>query len=161
MHLLHRQRTQSFYAGFFIWPLSRAAPTERKFVSPQRTPKVEPPRSASSFQLSNLLQISHKPPRASDTWRHPHPVTPFRHLGLLWHLWVARPPRVRVTTYTKVCTKLTHVLSRKVLSLTKLKGMNRNPLAITLHIHFMFIFTFLLSCFFSDMISNIYMVSFI
>ncbi len=28
------------------------------------------------------------------------------------------------------CTKLTHVMSRKVLSLTKLKGMNRTPSAI-------------------------------
>ena len=52
-----RRETQSFYAGFFIWPLSRAAPMARKFVSPQRAPKVEPPRSASSFNSSNFLQI--------------------------------------------------------------------------------------------------------
>ena len=32
-----------------------------------------------------LFRFSHKPPRASGAWRHPHPVTPFR-LGLLWHL---------------------------------------------------------------------------
>ena len=82
---------------------------------------------------SSRFSEPHKPPRASGAWRHPHPVTPFRHLGLLWHLWVARLPRMRVNTYIKVCPKLTHVLSRKVLSLTKLKGMNRNPLAITLH----------------------------
>ena len=94
-------------------------------------PKVDPPCLASSFQLPNFLQISHKPPRASGAWRHPHPVTPFRQR--LWHLWVARPPRARVTTYIKVCTLLTHVLSRKVPSLTKLKGMNQNPLAITLY----------------------------
>ena len=31
-------------------------------------------------------------------------------------------PRTRVNTCTQVCSKLTHVLSRKLLSLTKLKG---------------------------------------
>ena len=34
-----RRETQSFYAGFFIWPLSRAAPRARKFVSPLRAQK--------------------------------------------------------------------------------------------------------------------------
>ena len=81
-----------------------AAPMARKFVSPQRAPKVEPPCLASSFQLSNFLSILKKPLCASGAWRHPHPVTPFRHLGLLWYLWVARPPSARVTTYIKVCT---------------------------------------------------------
>ena len=57
-----RRETQSFYAGFFIWPLSRAAPMARKFVSPLRASKAEPPRSASSFNSLNFLQI---PPRAS------------------------------------------------------------------------------------------------
>ena len=52
-------------------------------------------------------------------------------LGLLWHLHP--PARARVNTCLNVCTELNHVLSRKVLSLTKLKGMDRNPLAITLH----------------------------
>ena len=32
------------------------------------------------------------------------------------------PPRERVNTWAQVCTELTHVLSRKVLSLTKPKG---------------------------------------
>ena len=45
-----------------------------------------------------------------------------------WHVCPTR-----ITTYIKVCTQLTHVLSWKVLTLTKLKGMNLNPLAITLH----------------------------
>ena len=61
---------------------------------------------ASSTQLSNFLSILHKPLRASGAWRHMHPVTPFRHLGLLWHLWVARPlcahTRARVNTYIKL-----------------------------------------------------------
>ena len=92
------------YAVLFIWPLSRAAPIGRKFASRLRAPKVDPPRLASSIQLSNFLSILHKPLRASGAWHHSHPVTPFRHLGLLWHLWVARPPRVSVTTYIKVCT---------------------------------------------------------
>ena len=114
-----------------------------------RAPKVDPPRLASSTKLSNFLQISHKPPRASGAWRHPHHVTTFRHLGVLWHLWMARPPRARVTIYIKVCTQLTHVLSRKALSLTKLKGMNRNPLDITLHNVFVWyhvFFIIIISC---------------
>ena len=52
-----RREIQSFYAGFFIWPLSRVAPMACKFVAPQRTPKVEPPRSASNFNSLNFLQI--------------------------------------------------------------------------------------------------------
>ena len=44
-----RRETQSFYAGFFIWSLSRAAPMARKFISPQRAPKVERLRSESSL----------------------------------------------------------------------------------------------------------------
>ena len=43
-------------------------------------------------------------------------------------------PHARVNTCTQVCTKLTYVLSRKVLSLTKPKGIKRNPSAIILHI---------------------------
>ena len=93
-----RRRDTLFYAVLFIWPPSRAASIGHKFASRLRARKVDPPRLVSSVQLSNFLQISHKPPRASGAWHHPHPVTPFRHLGLLWHLWVARPPCALVTT---------------------------------------------------------------
>ena len=72
-----RRETQSFYAGFFIWPLFRAAPMARKFISPQRAPKVEPPRLASSFNSSNFLRNPPNPPCASGAWRHPHFVTRF------------------------------------------------------------------------------------
>ena len=45
------------------------------------------------------------------------------YLGFLfWHMWMTNPPRACVNTCAQVCTKLTHVLSRKVLSLTKPKG---------------------------------------
>ena len=45
------------------------------------------------------------------------------YLGLLfWYLWTTHPPRALVYTCAQVCTKLTHVPSRKVLSLTKPKG---------------------------------------
>ena len=67
-----RRRDAIFYAVLFIWPPSRAAPIGRKFASHLRAPKVDPPRLASSTQLSNFLQISHKPPRASGAWHHPH-----------------------------------------------------------------------------------------
>ena len=106
----------------------------RKFVSPQRAPKVEPPRLASIFKLPNFLSILHKRLRASGAWRHSHSVTRFvsDYCDIFeWHL---RPPvRAHANTCINVCTLLTHVLSRKVFSLTKLKGMNRNPSAITLH----------------------------
>ena len=35
---------------------------------------------------------------------------------------MTHPPRAHVNTCVQVCTQLTHVLSQKVLSLTKLKG---------------------------------------
>ena len=58
------------------------------------------------------------------------------YLGFLfWHLWTTHTPRARVDTCAQVCTKLTHALSRKVLSLTKPKGkiyIKRNPSAIIL-----------------------------
>ena len=44
---------------------SRAAPIGRKFARFGELAKVEPPRLVSSFQLTNFLQISHKPSRAS------------------------------------------------------------------------------------------------
>ena len=52
-----RRETQSYYSLFIIWPLSRAVTMARKFVSPQRAPKVEPLRSAFSFNSFNFLQI--------------------------------------------------------------------------------------------------------
>ena len=76
--------------------------------------------------------MSHKPLRASDAWHHAHYVTPFR-LELLCHLSdPSTHPRAPALIPAPML-HLTHVLRRKVLSLTKLKGMNRNPLAITLH----------------------------
>ena len=45
------------------------------------------------------------------------------YLGFLfWHLWIIHPTHARINTSAHVCTKLTHALSRKVLSLTKPKG---------------------------------------
>ena len=81
-----RRRDTIFYAVLFIWPLTRVPPPiGRKFASHLWAPKVNPSRLASSTQLFNFVQISHKPPRASGAWRHPHSFTSFR-LGLLWHL---------------------------------------------------------------------------
>ena len=112
----------------FIWPLSRAAQNRLAAASP----KVDRLRPASNFNSLSFFWFPQNSMCASGAWRHSHPVTLFDHLGLLWHLWVARPPSASVTTYIKVCTLQTHMLSWKVLSLTKLKGMNRNPLSITL-----------------------------
>ena len=41
---------------------------------------------------------------------------------LLRHLWMTRPLCMRVNTCAHVCTKITHTLSRKVLTLTTPKG---------------------------------------
>ena len=131
-----RRETQSFYAGFFIWPLSRAAPMARKFVSPQRAPKVEPPRSASSFNSLNFLRNPPNPARASGAWRHPHFVTRFIISGYCdiseWHVRFVRPrtlPPASRLHLTNLCAELK---GSQVLS--KPKSMNRNPSAIILHI---------------------------
>ena len=84
---------------------------------------------------SNFLSILLKPLRTSGAWRHLHSVTRFvsDYCEISeWHLRL--PVHARVNTCINVCTYLTHVLSRKVLSLTKPKGMNRNPSAIILQI---------------------------
>ena len=41
---------------------------------------------------------------------------------LFWHLWTTHPPRASVNICAQICTKLNHVLCRKVFSLTKPKG---------------------------------------
>ena len=53
--------THSFYSGFFICPPSRAAPVARKFVLPQRAPKVNPSRSVFSSQLNYFFQNPQNP----------------------------------------------------------------------------------------------------
>ena len=80
------------------------------------------------FKIPKLLRA-----RSSDVWRHSHPLVNLSIGFLFWHLWTIHPPRASVNTCTQVCTWLTHVLSRKVLSLTKPKGIKRNPSAIILH----------------------------
>ena len=118
-----RRETQSFYAVFIIWPLSHAAPIARKSVSPLQARKVEPPRSASYFQLSNFLRNPPNPPRAS--------ISAYCDISK-WHI---RPARACVNTCINVAPK-SHVL---VLSLTKPKHMNRNPSAIILKCIYSFI----------------------
>ena len=127
-----RRETQSYYSVFIIWPLSRSAPMARKFVSPLQAPKVEPPRLASSFISSELSPNSPQILRAlpvRDVTLTSSPVsssqaivTSLRDMSALCvH---ALPPASRL-----------HLTNPKVLSLTKPKGMNRNPLAIILHIY--------------------------
>ncbi len=118
-----RREAQSFYAGFSICSPSRAAPVARKFVGPQRTPKVDPSRSVSSSQLNDFFKI---PKILRARFRC---MTSFTSPGqilylwfLFWHLWTTHPPCAHVNTCAQVCTKLTHALSRNVLSLTKPKG---------------------------------------
>ena len=91
---------------------------------PLRARESHPSSSDRKTQLIWLFSKSPKSSaRASGAWRHFHPQVPIFNLGFLfWHLWMTHPPRTRVNTCAQVCTKLTHVLSRKVLSLTKSKG---------------------------------------
>ena len=70
--------------------------------------------------LLTFFQISQKPPRASEAWRHSHSVTRFVSDYCDISEWHVRPARA-----------LTPASS---LHLTNPKGMNRNPLAITLQL---------------------------
>ena len=104
-------------------PPSRAAPVACKFVWPLRAPKVDPSRSESSSQLKDFFKI----PQILRA--HFRCMTSFTSTGqpfylgfLFWYLWTTHPLCTRVNTCAQVFTKLNHVLSRKVLSLTKPKG---------------------------------------
>ena len=98
-------------------PSTRVAPATR----PLRARKSHPSSSDCKTQLNWLSSKSSA--RASGAWRHSHPQVTIFYLGFLfWHLWMTHPPCVRINTCAQVCTYLTHVLSQKVLSLTKPKG---------------------------------------
>ena len=123
--LPHKERGTIFLCWLFHLPPSCAAPVAHIFVWPLRAPKVDPSRSESSFQLHKLTfsKFPKSSACASDAWRHSHPLVNISIWDFLfWHLWTTSPPRVRVNTCAQVCTKLTHELSLKVLSLTKPKG---------------------------------------
>ena len=126
-----RRETQTFYAGFLIWPLSRAAPMARKFVSPQRAPKVEPPRSASSFNSLTIFEIPQilRALPVRDIPRTLSPVSSSQAIVTSLSDMSALCARSRYHLH-QGCTELTHVLNRKAFSLTKPKGMDRNPSAI-------------------------------
>ena len=121
-----RRSDTIFYAFLFIWPPSRTASIGRKFALRQRAPKVDPSCLASSIQLFNFLQISTNlcALPVHDITCTLSPVLSQSIVTSEWHLH--SPVHSRVNTCINVCTLLTHVLSQKVLSLTKLKGMNRN-----------------------------------
>ena len=82
---------------FLCWllhlALSRAAPMTRKFVSPQRAPKVKPPRSASSFNSLTFFKFPQNAPRASGAWHHSHPPTPFPMWAIVTSLSDTSAPR--------------------------------------------------------------------
>ena len=113
-------------------PLSRAAPMVRKFVSPQWAPKVEPPRSASSFFSLNFLPIP-KIFRALPVRDVTRTSSPEGYYDISeWHVR-------SVSTHTLPSASKLHLTNPcaepKVLSLTKPKGMNRNLSAIILQYH--------------------------
>ena len=89
-----------FNAVSFIWPPSRAAPIGCKFALRLRAPKFDPPRLASSIQLTNFLQIS---PKSSMRFRCVMSPTPCHPVPSSQAI-VTCPPRTHVTTYIKVCT---------------------------------------------------------
>ena len=85
-------------------------------------------QAVSSLNSTNFLRI----PKILRALPMRDVIRDVSHLGLLWHLWVTRLLRA----WTPVLMfHLTHVLSQKVLSLTKPKGINRNPSAIILHFY--------------------------
>ena len=77
--------TQSSMLSYSSGSHLERPPIGRTFASRLWAPKVDPSRLASSTPTLSLFKFSHKPPRASGAWRHPHPVTSVR-FGLLWHL---------------------------------------------------------------------------
>ena len=100
--LLLGGEAQSFYAGFSICP----SPT--RIVPATRPLRARVSHPSSSDRKTQFNWLFSNPPKssahASGAWRHSH------------------PPRVRVNSCAHVCTWLTHVLSREILSLTKPNG---------------------------------------
>ena len=90
--LRHKEReSQSVYSGFFICDPANTCGTCHKGLHEQAKTNRPPPRQVSS-QLTDFFKISPNPPHASVAWRHSHSLASVSHLGLLWHLWVWRPP---------------------------------------------------------------------
>ena len=71
--------------SYSFGPQLERPPIGRTFPSRLWAPKVDPSRLVSSTRLLFSSKFSHKLPRASGAWRHPHLVTQYC-LGLLWHL---------------------------------------------------------------------------
>ena len=117
--LRHKERdAHSFYSGFSICPPPNTCGTRHKATASERKlPFFFGPQDSTNWLFSNFPKSS---AHASGAWRHSHPqvLSGF----LFWHFWMTHPPRVRINICAQVCTELTHVLSRKVLSLTKPKG---------------------------------------
>ena len=124
--------THSFYSGFFICPpphlvrhLPKASASKRKSTLLVRC------------QVLNSLAVSksQNPPRASGALRRSYSLAPFLTWAIVTSLNdTSAPPAHAREHLRKCCTSVTHALSRKVLSLTKPKGIKRNPSAIILHI---------------------------
>ena len=74
-----------FYAVLFIWPPTRADPHRAQVRLASASSKSRSFSFGVEFPTLSFFKFSHKPPRASGAWRHPHPVNALR-LGLLWHL---------------------------------------------------------------------------
>ena len=108
-----RKEAQSFFADFSI-----CTPTYH--VRPRKSTVFFRARNSIQLTFFKISQILHARFRCMMSFTSPD--QPF-YLGFLfWHLWTTHPPRVCVNTCAQVCTKLTHALSWKVLSLTKPKG---------------------------------------
>ena len=131
--LRHKERdTHSFYSGFSICPAiscgTHPSPTRASESQPSSPEAgLNSTQQTDFFKIPQILRAC-----ASGAWCHSHPLVNLSIGFLFWHLWITSSPRVRINTCTQVCTLLTHVLSRKVLSLTKPKGIKRNPSAIIL-----------------------------
>ena len=121
-----------FYSDFFISPPPNTCGTRPKRLREQAKTNRLPPRQISS-QLTDFFKISPNPPRSSGAWRHPHSVSPLPKWVIVTSLSDSFAPPAHARKHLCwCCTLVTHALSRKVLSLTKPKGMKRNPSAIIL-----------------------------
>ena len=102
---------------------TRVAPATWPLAWLRRANKSQPPSSEPRTQVTDFLQNPQNPPHALPV----HDVIHISgHILSLWDFYFDISERyilpARVNNCAQVCTKLTHVLNRKVLRLTKPKG---------------------------------------
>ena len=125
--LRHKEReAQSFYSGFFICP-PKTCGTRHKGLCEQAKTSRLPPRQVSSQLTDFKFPKSSVRFRCVTSFAFSSPRFPSQ--AIVTSLSDTSAPSARAWTPVLML----HLSNRKVLSLTKLKGMKRNRSAIILH----------------------------